>query len=133
MISHIVQNSSTQLQDKNISQDGNVSMTDKEIHHFARGLVRDYAINERDFYTLSIADVPFGVQKIFLSILIDIDTYQDYLNTNTIYAALNDYHDDMQFYIDKALNDCFLSDMEEMNLYFTQLENGETFYQRRYE
>jgi hypothetical protein len=129
----IVQNVVQQNQPNSDSQEGKKMLRNAPFNLFLDDFIRTNANHDNDGYTLFASNLDLIDKKLFLSYLVDLEDYEDFIANDTrIQEAIKDYKEEMQYLIDQRIDEVYHEDMEEMGLVLCQhRDNGEFYYQRR--
>ena len=58
-------------------------LSEKQLDVFIRDLIDEYSINRHTHYELFVSNLPFSIQKLFLSHVLDTDEYVWSIENNT--------------------------------------------------
>ncbi len=84
------------------------NMLGRAFNNFLDNIILEHATKGNDYYSLFAHDISYDDRKIFLSYLIDIDTYEDF-TSNKIREreSLKEYEDEMQYFINDRIDDLY--------------------------
>lgn len=122
-------------QENSQSMDGREKMDtnwqeSKPYRFFLDNLIREYCTYKNGSYEVLIGDVSDIDKKMFLSYLISIEEYEDYIsNPVRLIEAIADHEPMMQDEIDERKDDLYVQDMEECGMVLGRhSDNGEVFW-----
>lgn len=105
----------------------------KPYRFFLDNLIRDYCFYQNGTYEVLIGDVSDLDKKMFLSYLVPLEDYEEYIsNSSRLKEAIADHESMMQAVIDERKDDLYIADMEECGLVLSRhRDNGEPYWTTR--
>lgn len=129
MALNIVQNSCAPNQQVSNSMEGE-NMLGRAFNLYLDQLIRENCKHIDGCYSLFACDIPYEDRKIFLSYLVNIDDYKDYISNKTRERiAIKEYEDQMQYLINNRIDDVWHEDMQDMGRKLCHCnQTGEPYY-----
>lgn len=130
MALRIIQNRVAANQSKFDSTDGEKNMLGKAFNRYLDSLIRENCTYKDGCYQLQASDIPYEDRKLLLSYLVHIEDYEDFTRDKTReIEAIKDYEPEMQYLIDKRIDDVWHEDMQEMGRTLCHCrQTGEPYY-----
>lgn len=116
MVASILRSCNNDLQTFSHVMDDKKKMQDRIFRQFVDSLIRENATHKGDYFSLFVCDLSHGERKLFLSYLVDQETFID-LTSNPYreMEALKEYEPEMQYFINERIDDVYHEDMREMH------------------
>ncbi len=113
MVSSILNSCSNNLQMFSNFKDEKRNVMDA-FKSFLDEIILAHAKKHNDHWSLFVCDLSHGEKKIFLSYMVDLDTYEDLTaNFHRELEAIKEYAPEMQHYIDVRIDDFYHEYMED--------------------
>jgi hypothetical protein len=108
-------------------QDGSKNMAKRILSNFINSLIRENAKHNDDSYSLFVSDLEPIDKKIFLSHLVSADEFEDYsANETRMSAAIKEYEEEMQFFVNENIDQVYHEDMRELGLTMSSIYSDDT-------
>lgn len=108
-------------------------LSEKQLDVFIRDLIDEYSINRHTHYELFVSNLPFSIQKLFLSHVLDTDEYVWSIENNTrLERVLAENKPYLQSLIDNVAEERFADHMQDAGFKAYHHEDNNDVYWAKY-